>query len=209
MRPLTASQIKRGVQTTMKRVDTTRKKSIAIIGTRTLSRSYSKCVSNIVDDLLNRSYLLSSGGAVGTDQFVIEHLLRNGYSNKCTVFSAWKYYKCFPKTIQAMMKQFKEYGGKIQWGLCGEGANYSIARVALLERNVRLVKACYGVVAFIDKNSRGSIFTIKQAIKQKKKVVVCPIDCDLPKINDIVWRRIKCKGPWAGSYVAKSIYEAN
>ena len=184
-------------------------KYIAVIGSRTLSHSYSNCVGQLVTDLISRQFLIASGGAIGTDQFVIEQFLRSGLSNKCTVFSAWKYYKCFPKTIQAMMKQFKDYGGKIQWGLCGEGANYSVARVALLERNVRLVKASYGVVAFIDKNSRGSIFTIKQAIKQKKKVVVFPIDCDPPKINDIVWRRIKCKGPWAGSYVAKSVYEAN
>jgi predicted Rossmann fold nucleotide-binding protein DprA/Smf involved in DNA uptake len=188
---------------------TNKTKYVGIIGSRQLSHTQSKRVGDITKYLVTKKYHIASGGAIGADQFVIEHLLRNGYSNKCTVFSAWKYYKCFPKTIQAMMKQFKEYGGKIQWGLCGEGANYSVARVALLERNVRLVKACYGVVAFIDKNSRGSIFTIKQAIKQKKKVVVFPIDCELPKINDIVWRRIKCTGPWAGSYVAKSIYEAN
>ncbi|MBT6120901.1 hypothetical protein HOH45_05485 [bacterium] len=96
-----------------------------------------------------------------------------------------------------------------KWGLCGKNEHYTVARVALLERNVRLVKSCYGVVAFIDKNSRGSISTIKQAIKQRKKVVVFPIDCDPLKINDIVWSRIKCTGPWAVSYVAKTIYDAN
>jgi predicted Rossmann fold nucleotide-binding protein DprA/Smf involved in DNA uptake len=182
---------------------------IGIIGSRSLPLTTHTQVSGVLKYLLAKSYIIVSGGAVGADQYCIQTLLSLGESQKCTVFSAWKYYKCFPKTIQAMMKQFKSYGGKIQWGLCGEGSNYSVARVALLERNIRLVKACYGVVAFIDKNSRGSIFTIKQAIKHKKKVVVFPIDCDLPKINDIVWRRIKCKGPWAGSYVAKSIYEAN
>jgi predicted Rossmann fold nucleotide-binding protein DprA/Smf involved in DNA uptake len=182
---------------------------VGVVGSRTLSYEQEKRVRDIVLYLLNKSYRLSSGGAVGADQFCLESIIQQGKSSSCTVYSPWRYYSGFPKTIQAMMKQFKEQGGTIKWGLCGQNEHYNVARVALLERNVRLVKACYGIVAFIDKNSRGSIFTIKQAIKQKKKVVVFPIDCEPPKINNIVWRLIKCTGPWAGSYVAKTTYEAN
>ena len=69
-------------------------------------------------------------------------------------------------------------------------------------RNVRLVDACYGLVAFITPDSRGTIFTIKKAAAKHKPIVIFPIDCDPPEVPNVRWVALRCGGVWDGAVKA-------
>jgi len=179
-------------------------RSIGVIGSRTLEVCHSEAVGDIVEDLLGRGYHIASGGAKGTDQYVIERLLRAGRCDQGTIYSAWKSYKGFPVTVRAMHRQFKDYGGSIIWGIDPGNGEYTMARVALLKRNEMLVDACYGIVAFINADSKGTIYTIKKAVRNHRPLVVFPVNCDLPNIPTVKWKQLLCGGIWEGAF--KAVY---
>ena len=179
-------------------------KSVGVIGSRRLPYLQANNVGSIVEDLIKRDYHIATGGAIGADQYVIEHLLRQGLSNHCTTYTPWQNYAGFPIKVRAMMRQFKSYGGHLLWGAVGGNEPHHIVKMGLLLRNQRLVDACYGLVAFIDSHSRGSLFTIKKATEKRLTVVVFPFDCDLPEINYVKWVPLKCGGIWDGSF--KAVY---
>lgn len=189
-------------------------RSIGIIGSRSLSYEVADHVGNIVEDILERGFHVASGGAIGADQFVIERLMHLGRSESCTVYSAWKRYDGFPLKVRAMMRQFKDYGGHILWGMSGDKSNDLGVKLALLSRNQKLVEACHGVVAFITGGSRGTIYTIKEATKRRMPLVVFPISslalkssCDpglLPALPHVKWVPLRCGGCWDGSF--KAVY---
>jgi DNA recombination-mediator protein A len=189
-------------------------RSIGIIGSRSLSYEIADHVGNIVEDILERGFHVASGGAIGADQFVIERLMHLGRSESCTVYSAWKRYDGFPLKVRAMMRQFKDYGGHILWGMSGDKANDLGVKLALLSRNQKLVEACHGIVAFITGGSRGTIYTIKEATKRRMPLVVFPISsmalkssCDpglLPALPHVKWVPLRCGGCWDGSF--KAVY---
>lgn len=179
-------------------------KSIGIIGSRSLSYVVSKKIGDITEYLINRNYHIATGGALGADQFVIENLLSLGLSEYCTVYSPWQNYAGFPVKVRTMMRQFKDCGGHLLWGEVGGNEPYHLIKMGLLLRNQRLVSACYGLVAFIDSNSRGSIFTIQKAVQKRLTVVVFPHDCHLPEIDVVKWVPLKCGGCWDGGF--KAVY---
>jgi hypothetical protein len=51
-----------------------------------------------------------------------------------------------------------------------------MVRMALLKRNEKLGEACYGLGAFINAVSRGSLFTITKAVKAHIPLVVFPVN---------------------------------
>lgn len=179
-------------------------KSVGIIGSRSWPYLKASHIGDITEDLLNRNYHIASGGAIGADQFVIERLLRTGMSNHCTVYSPWQNYAGFPVKVRAMMRQYKSYGGHILWGEVSKNTPQNIIKIGLLMRNKRLVDACYGLVAFINGSSRGSIYTIKQAAAKRLTIVVFPHDCHLPEIDFVKWVPLKCGGCWDGGF--KAVY---
>lgn len=175
---------------------------IGVVGARSLGYEYAELVGQIVDDLLTRNNHIATGGAIGTDEYAICRLLRTGYSDRCTVFAAWKGFEGFPAKVRAAVRQFKDYGGHIVWGPAGK--NEALVKTALLMRNIRLVDACYGLVAFITGDSRGTVFTIKKACAKRKPTVVFPIDCCLPEIPNVKWVPLRCGGIWEGA--VKAVY---
>ncbi len=175
---------------------------VGMVGARSLSYQYADHVGQIVDDLLDRGNHLATGGAIGTDEFALCRLLHTGHADHCTVFAAWKGYEGFPAKVRASIRQFKEYGGHIVWGPAGK--NEALVKTALLMRNIRLVDACYGVVAFITGDSRGTIFTIKKAATKRKPLVVFAVDCDFPEVAGVKWQLLRCGGIWEGA--AKAVY---
>ena len=177
-------------------------RSLGVIGARTLPSRYAEKVGDIVDDLLGRGYHIASGGADGADQFVIERLLHRDRSCSGTIYSAWKHFGGFPVKVRAMHRQFADNGGAILWGLSSGKEPLPLVRTALLARNVRLVDACYGVVVFLTKESRGSVFTLKKAVLQHKPMVVFPVDCELPVIPSVKWKKLICGGIWENGYKA-------
>ena len=179
-------------------------KSVGVVGSRSLPYDLSDKVGDIVDDLIKRKYHIATGGAIGVDQFVIERLLRVGLSEHCTVYSPWQNYAGFPIKVRAMMRQFKSYGGHLLWGEVGGNEPLQIIKMGLLLRNQRLTSACYGLVAFIDGPSRGSIFTIKKAAQKRLSIVVFPHKCHLPEIDFVKWVPLLCGGTWDGGF--KAVY---
>ena len=179
-------------------------KSVGVVGSRSLPYALADKVGLITEDLVKRNYHIATGGAIGADQFVIERLLRLGLSDHCTVYSPWQNYAGFPVKVRAMMRQFKDYGGHLLWGEVGGNEPHHLIKMGLLLRNQRLVSACYGLVAFIDGQSRGSIFTIQKAAQKRLTIVVFPHDCHLPEIDFVKWVPLKCGGCWDGGF--KAVY---
>ena len=159
------------------------KRLVGMVGSRSLSYTLTNQIGNITEDLIKRNYHIATGGAIGTDQFVIEQLLHLGLSEYCTVYSPWQNYAEFPVKVRTIMRQFKDCGGHLLWGEVGGNEPHHLIKMGLLLRNQRLVSAYYGLVAFIDNNSRGSIFTIQKAVQKRLTIVVFPHDCHLPEIN--------------------------
>jgi len=177
-------------------------KEVGIIGARSLGFEHATLVAQVIQTLLKKGYNLSTGGAIGADQFCIEALLKNGHSNRCMAYVPWYGYKGFPIKVRAMMKQYKSYGGRITWGPISsyKKAHPSVVKLALLNRNVQLVQACFGVVAFINASSRGTIFTLKKAAQKRKRIVVFPFDCELPVISNVKWVPLRCASCWKGGF---------
>jgi len=179
-------------------------RNIGIIGSRSLPMTYAGKVGQVVDDIESRGYHIASGGALGTDQYCLHHLLTRNLAEKCTVFAAWQNYAGFPVKVRAFVRQARQDGAAILWGVSSGKEPQHAIRMALLQRNERLVKACYGLVAFIMPGSKGSLFTITKAIKAHLPVVVFPVGCDLPRYTSVKWVPLRCGGCWEGSF--KAVY---
>ncbi len=179
-------------------------RNIGIIGSRSLPFSYAEKVGNVVEDLLERGFHIASGGALGADQFCLERLISSGNSDKCSIFSAWKNYAGFPAKVRPFVCEARQNGATLFWGWSQGKEPQSIVRMALLKRNEKLVEACYGLVGFITKGSKGSIFTISKTVKAHLPLVVFPVDCELPKFTNVKWVALRCGGCWEGGF--KAVY---
>ncbi len=179
-------------------------RNIGVIGSRSLSYAYVDKVGQVVADLLERGFHIASGGALGTDQFCLEKLISSGNSDKCAIFSAWKNYAGFPAKVRPFVRKAQQDGATLFWGWAQGKEPQSLVRMALLKRNEKLVEACYGLVAFINAGSKGSIFTISKAVKAHLPLVVFPVGCELPQFSNVKWVALRCGGCWDSSY--KAIY---
>ena len=177
-------------------------KVIGVIGSRSLPVGKAELVGSVVEDLLKRKFHIASGGAVGADEYCVGYLVHVGECDKGTLYSPWSTYESFPVKVRALTRQFKEYGGSIIWGGLRGKEDYAIVRTGLLQRNLRLIEAVSGVVAFLYGESRGSLFTIRKALAGHLPVVIFCIDCALPEFPHIKWVKLKCGGCWEGAYKA-------
>jgi len=137
-----------------------------VIGSRSLPASFSPLVSRVVSLLLSRGYGIASGGAVGADSFALEAVIQQGASARGVVYSAWVSASGFPSLVQPQVSRFLASGGQVVWGSCPVGASRQEAVSALLGRNRRLVSASSVIVAFLHGSSRGSLYTVRQAVEQ-------------------------------------------
>ena len=92
------------------------------------------------------------------------------------MFAAWKGYDGVSHQGPRAVHQFKDDGRNIVWGPAAK--TDPLVKTALLMRNIRLV------VAFITRDSRGTIFTIKKAAAKRKPIDVFAWDCDAPEIQN-------------------------
>jgi hypothetical protein len=179
-------------------------RNIGVIGARSLPFSWAGRVGDVVDDLLGRDFYIASGGALGTDQFCLERVINSGNASKCSIFSAWQNYAGFPVKVRPYIRAAKQKGASLFWGWAQGKEPPSMVRIALLKRNEKLVQACYGLVAFINASSKGSIFTITKAVKAHLPLVVFPVDCELPRFTNVKWVALRCGGCWDNSF--KAVY---
>ncbi|MDD5456250.1 MAG: DNA-processing protein DprA [Candidatus Margulisbacteria bacterium] len=177
---------------------------VGVIGSRSLPVGNAEQVGAVVEDLLKRKFHIASGGAVGTDEYCLAYLVHVGEADKGTLYSPWSTYEGFPVKVRALTRQFKEYGGSIIWGGLQGKEEYAIVRTGLLQRNLRLIEAVSGIVAFLYGESRGTLFTIRKALAEHLPVVIFCIDTALPEFKNIKWKPLKCGGCWENAY--KAVY---
>ncbi len=179
-------------------------KLIGVIGSRSLPLQYAEHVGAVVEDILRRKNQIASGGAVGTDEYCLAYLVHIGEADKCTVYSPWSTYEGFPVKVRVLSRQFKEYGGSIVWGNLRGQEEYAVVRAGLLARNMRLIDAVTGIVAFLHGDSNGTLFTLRKALGEHLPVVIFCIDRRLPEFKNIKWKPLRCGGCWDGAY--KAVY---
>jgi len=143
-----------------------------VVGSRSLPASFAPLVSRVVSLLLSHGYSIASGGAVGADSFALESVLQQGASSRGIIYSAWASSSGFPSSVQPQVSRFLASGGQVVWGSCPVGASRQEAVSALLGRNRRLVSASSVIVAFLHGQSRGFLYTVRQAIEQGIPVIV-------------------------------------
>ncbi|MCX5751216.1 MAG: DNA-processing protein DprA [Candidatus Saganbacteria bacterium] len=145
---------------------------VGVIGSRALPASFAPLVSSVVSLFLARGFRVASGGAVGADSFALSALLQQGASSRGVVFSAWQSASGFPSSVRPQVSRFLASGGQVVWGSGSPGASRGAVVSALLGRNTRLVASSSVVVAFLFGSSRGSLFTVRQAVSRGVPVVV-------------------------------------
>jgi len=143
-----------------------------VIGSRSLPASFAPLVSRVVSLLLSRGYSIASGGAVGADSFALEAVIQQGASARGIIYSAWSSASGFPSSVQSQVSSFLASGGQVVWGSASPSQPRSSVVSALLGRNRRLVSASSVVVAFLHGQSRGSLYTVRQAVTQGVPVIV-------------------------------------
>jgi len=179
-------------------------RNIGVVGSRSLPFEYADKVGNVVEDLLGRGFHIASGGAIGADQFCLERLISSQNSSKGTIFAAWQNFKGFPVKVRPYVREAREAGATIIWGLAQGNEPHGLIKLALLKRNEKLVQACYGILAFVMPSSKGTLFTISKAIQARLPVIVFPVNCELPHFPNIKWNPLKCGGVYEGSF--KTVY---
>ena len=136
------------------------------VGSRSLPASFAPFVSSLVSAFRARGFLVASGGAVGADQYALSALVEQGASASGVVFSAWSSASGFPVSVRPTVGLFLAAGGQVIWGAASAGAPRQQVIASLLGRNQRLVSACSCLVAFLHGSSRGTLFTVRQAVRR-------------------------------------------
>lgn len=155
---------------------------VGVVGSRSLPASFAPLVSSVVSLFLAQGFRVASGGALGADSFALAALLQQGAASSGIVFSAWVSAAGFPSSVQPLVSRFLSSGGQVVWGSASPGCSRSLAVSALLGRNRWLVSSCSLLVAFLHSPSRGTLFTIRQAIQSGLPVFVflCGGSASLP-----------------------------
>ncbi len=142
------------------------------VGSRSLPASFSSLVSSLISAFRARGFQVASGGAVGADQYALSALVEQGASASGVVFSAWSSACGFPDSVRPSVDRFLASGGQVVWGSASAGAPRQQVVSALLGRNQRLVSACSCLVTFLHGPSRGTLFTVRQAVRRGIPVYV-------------------------------------
>lgn len=178
-------------------------RSIGIVGARSLPEKHKTKVQEVVKYLASKNYCINTGGAMGTDQYVLGALISLGQVNKGKIFSAWNSVSGFPKPVQKYIDYFNSHNGQIHWGEASSPCSSSVAVAALLGRNKKLVEASSGLIAFMYGESKGTIFTIKEACKKGIRVVVFRYGDKtfIPIVGSGRWSKMNCSEPWNGAFI--------
>ena len=136
---------------------------VAVVGSRALPSSWAPQVRDVVRFFLARGWGIGSGGARGADRFALEGVVGAGVSacRRSVVFLPGAH----SATPGGALGAFTARGGRV---VPGSG----VGRAALLGRSRRLACASSGVVAFLWGPSRGSLFTVWEAIRSGKAAAV-------------------------------------
>jgi predicted Rossmann fold nucleotide-binding protein DprA/Smf involved in DNA uptake len=179
-------------------------RGIGLVGARALPASFQGQVSAIVSYLLSRGYRIHSGGALGADQFALQSVISQGSCSQAVIYSAWQSVAGFPRQVQPSVEHLVSHGGSVVWGVVATRSARQAVSVGLLARNLKLVKASYGIVAFLYGESRGTLSTVRRAISHGRRVVVflCGGGSSLPAPGGGRWVPLHCSvSCWQGGYL--------
>ena len=181
-----------------------RDRGVGIVGSRTLPESYRDHIKEVVRYLFEQGYHIHSGGAVGADQFALEAVISLDICYQSVIFSPWVAVGGFPRSVRPSIHDFISYGGRMDWGhISPKASGRGVIIAGLLARNIRLVKASSGIVAFLHGKSSGTKRTISEATRSGKRVVVflCGDGASLPSVKDGSWIPIGGSSAFAGAYM--------
>jgi hypothetical protein len=136
---------------------------VAVVGARVLPEGWASQVAAVVRFFVDHAWGIGTGGARGADQYALEAVVATGRPAcaRSVVF--------LPGAVgaarTAALTTFQAVGGRV---VPGRGAG----RAALLGRSGRLARESSGVVAFLWGPSRGSVFTLREAIRARKPAAV-------------------------------------
>jgi len=145
---------------------------VGFVGSRSLPASFAPRVSSLVSAFLARGFRVASGGASGADAFALAALLQQGASASGVIFSAWPSVSGFPVPIRPLVSSFAASRGQVIWGGVAPGSSRHAVISALFARSCRLVSSCTCLVAFLHGPSRGTLFTVRQAVRRGIPVYV-------------------------------------
>jgi hypothetical protein len=135
---------------------------VAVVGARVLPEAVAPQVSAVVGFLLGRGWGIGSGGARGADAYALGAVVAAG-SAACARSVVF-----LPGAVPAQdptLQAFAGRGGRVVPGAGG-------GRLALLTRSRRLAREAAGVVAFLWGPSRGSVYTVREAVRSSKPAAV-------------------------------------
>src|SRR5499425_763528 len=135
---------------------------VAVVGARVVPESVAPQVAAVVRGFLARGWGIGSGGARGADAYALRAVVAAGGA-ACTRSVVF-----LPGVVSAgdrALQAFVAAGGRVVPGAGG-------GRWALLARSRRLARKSAGVVAFLWGPSRGSVFTVREAIRAGKPAAV-------------------------------------
>ncbi|MFQ5946432.1 MAG: hypothetical protein ACE5NC_09335 [Anaerolineae bacterium] len=136
---------------------------VAVVGARALPEAWACPVAEVVRFFLGRGWGIGSGGARGADEYALRAVLAAGPEacSRSVVFLPGS----LAEARAGLLGTFVRRGGRVVEG-SGSG------REALLARSWRLARSSAGVVAFLWGPSRGSVFTVREALRAGKPVAV-------------------------------------
>jgi len=152
---------------------------VAVVGARVLPEAAAPSVAEAVRFLLARGWGIGSGGARGADAFALQAVVAAG-SAACARSVVF-----LPGPMPARdpeLRAFTASGGRVVMGAGG-------GRLALLARSRRLAREAGGVVAFLWGPSRGSVYTVREAILAGKSAAVVLVGggAELPAFTGGRW----------------------
>lgn len=151
-------------------------KYIGIVGSRSLPDNFRFHVREVVAQLLIKDCHINSGGAIGADSYAIAALLRHGKAYRGVIYSAWNYFSGFPYLVRKEIGEFAKKGGRIDWGTVQSGSTREEVIAGLLKRNRKLAENSDTIIAYLYGESRGTMYTIKEATKKGIPVVLFVCD---------------------------------
>jgi hypothetical protein len=153
---------------------------VAVVGSRELPPVWAAQVAQVVGFFVGRGWGVGSGGARGADQYALEAVLHAGSAacGRSVIFLPGAH----SAAPGSALRGFVALGGRVVPGT-------GVGRAALLGRSGRLARASSGVVAFLWGPSRGSVFTVREAIRAGKPaaVVLAGGGAALPAFSGGAW----------------------
>ena len=168
-------------------------KYVGIVGSRKLPEEFRFHVREVVTHLLAKGCYINSGGAMGADSYVIAALLRTGKAYRGVIYSAWSYFFGFPYSARKDISEFAKKGGQIDWGTVLPDPARKEVVAGLLGRNRKLVGNSDALIACLYGESRGTIYTIKEAAKKGIPIIIFVCDSISSKLYQNLDKQIGAK----------------